>query len=174
MLALRKVSHYLALFFILLILSGCESKSIHSETAIKQQKALLLAQKELPNHGILEQSHDGYVYLKVPDEYVYRLFPLIKEPGFIKPDSIRRHTKIGAHVTVFYANEGKEIKPIEELGKTYTFIPQDILTVRSAKKEFIVLVIDSPELEQLRKNHDFSPWVQGHAFHITLAERRLR
>lgn len=128
---------------------------------------------DLPNQGILKQAPDGYVYLKVPNNYVYRLFPLVKEKRFIIPSSIQRHTKIGAHISVIYKKEASKIGPIKELGKSYSFLPKKIKHVRTGSKEYIILEVESPELETLRRRYGLSSRLMNHPFHITLAEKRL-
>jgi hypothetical protein len=135
------------------------------------QEVVEIKIRDLPTHGILEQTNEGYAYLKVSDEFVYRLFPLVREPGFKMPGAIRRRSRIGAHISVFYEDEGKRIRPIEELGRIFFFEHQEIKKVRQRNKEFIVLEVDSPELEILRKKYGFAPLLFGHRFHITLAEK---
>ena len=138
----------------------------------KQEEAIHIAKKDLPSEGILQQGLDGYVYVKVANEYVHRLFPLIKEPGFVKPGSITRNTKIGAHISVFYKKEAQKAGQIKELGKVYSFKPVSIRRIRTGKKEYIILDISAPELESLRESYGLSPLLQGHDFHITLAEKK--
>lgn len=120
-----------------------------------------------------QTSTDKYVYIKVINEYVHRLFPLIKQPGFVKPGSITRLTKIGAHISVFYENEAKQISPISEVGRTFYFKPKEIRTVRNGNKEYIVLDVEAPQLEKLRSHYGLSPKLFNHEFHITLAERKV-
>lgn len=159
----------------LLALTACDSFSYVSSPPIsRQEEALTIAQYDLPTQGRLEQRPDGFVYLKVSNQYVHRLFPLVKEPGFFVPQSIQRHTKVGAHISVFYKGETRSIEPIQELGKIYSFEPTQIRIVRTTGKEFIILEVKAPQLEHLRQRYGLSPKLMGHEFHITLAERNTK
>jgi hypothetical protein len=144
-----------------------------SAPSLRQDEIIAIAQKDLPSQGILKKNQDGYVYLKIPDRYVKRLFPLIKEPGFSIPYAIRRHTKVGAHISVFYKDETRLFGPMNEIGKIYTFEPRNIKRVRAGAKEYIILEVRAPELENLRKRYGLSPKLLNHEFHITLAEKRI-
>lgn len=162
--------------FIFLFLVSCqtpvnEKRSINSAQA-SHSEALEIARKDLPSEGRLEQGRDGYIYLKVSNDYVHRLFPLIKQSGFHIPSSIQRNTKTGAHISVFYKKEGEHVGKIPEIGKIYSFIPTEIKVVRSKSKEYVILEVSAPELENLRKKYHLSPKLMGHEFHITLAEKR--
>ena len=135
--------------------------------------AIAEALQDLPSKGVLKQGPDGYVYLKIPDRYVYKLFPLVKEPGFTLPGHIRHHTKVGAHISVMYKGEGAQISPIHELGRRYAFAPRRIRHVRSGAKEYIILDVQAPQLERIRQGYGLTPKLRNHEFHITLAEKRL-
>ena len=141
---------------------------------VQDEKIIETAKAELPHQGTVEQGPDGFVYLKVTDEYAYRLFPLLKEDrGFTVPSAIKRHSKPGAHISIFYANEANSIGPIRDIGKEYSFEPKAIKRVRSGAKEYIILEVQAPELEKLRESYGFSPKLKNHEFHITLAEKRM-
>lgn len=164
-------------FFLLICLFlTVEARSYQSQTTFPstlEEQALSIAQHELPHQGILTQKSDGYVYVKVSNHYIHNLFPLIKQPGFVKPSSVTRPTQVGAHISVFYKNETGRIGHISEIGKAYTFKPKAIKTVRNGNKEFIVLEVEAPQLEKLRTHYGVSPKLFNHEFHITLAERKL-
>jgi hypothetical protein len=147
------------------------SYSIAVAPAENFQEIVEIKIRDLPTHGILEQTNAGYIYLKVSDEYVHRLFPIVREPGFKMPAAIRRNSRVGAHISVFYESEGKLILPVEELGRVFFFEPKEIKVVRQRNKDYIILDVDSPELEKLRQRYGFSPLLFGHRFHITLAEK---
>jgi hypothetical protein len=144
-----------------------------SAPSLKQNEVVAFAQKNLPTQGILKKNQDGYVYLKIPDRYVKVLFPLIKEPGFAIPYAIRRHTKIGAHISVFYKGETAPFGQMSEIGKVYSFEPKSIKRVRAGRKEYIILEVFAPGLENLRKRYGLPPKLLNHEFHITLAEKRI-
>lgn len=162
------------LFVFLLLASEVNCYQIQTRfPSTVEERALSIAQHELPHTGTLTQIGDGYVYVKVSNDYVHRLFPLIEQPGFDKPSSITRQTKVGAHISVFYENEAKQIGPISEVGKTFYFKPKDIRTVRNGNKEYIILEVEAPQLEKLRSHYGLSPKLFNHEFHITLAARTI-
>lgn len=137
-------------------------------------RAVQTARHDLISKGVLRQGPDGYVYLKIPNKYVYKLFPLVQEPGFTLPGSIKRHTKTGAHISVMYKAEAAAAGPVQELGRTYAFEPKRIRHVRAGAKEYIILEVEAPELGKIRKRHGLSPKLMNHEFHVTLAEKRLK
>lgn len=141
------------------------------ESVLPGEKIVEYVNRNLPLEGSLRLDHSGYIYLKVTNRYVYELFPMLHLQGFQMPGSIRRHTKIGAHISVFYKDEGQSIGRIDEIGKVYGFVPKRVRQVRARGKEYVILEVDAPELEQLRKRYGLSSKLLGHEFHITLAER---
>jgi hypothetical protein len=165
---------YKVLFFILFLLTSCQSSSQTVTLAPSPyEEALKVAREELPSYGKLEQGPDGYVYLKVPNRYVYRLFPILHEHHFDVPYAIKRHTRIGAHISVFYKGEALAVGPIREIGYVFDFEPERIKIVRSGRKQYIILEVKSPQLELLRQRYGLSPKLMDHEFHITLAEKNL-
>ncbi|WP_068471189.1 hypothetical protein [Candidatus Protochlamydia phocaeensis] len=161
----------LALIFISLLAAGYAYQSTPFHLLEQRQEEIVEAAKQLPQSGILKQNPDGYVYLKVDDQYIHRLLPFVDEPGFHKPGSLNRPSKVGAHISVMYKKEGQESRPIEELGKAYSFRIKDFRYVKSKGKTFAILELDAPELEQLRERYGLSPKLLGHEFHITIAEK---
>lgn len=164
--------YFVWLFTFLLLLSG-NIWSYSSPVAFQQSEALKVAKQNLPSEGMLQQSSDGYVYVKVTDDYVRYLFPLIQQPGFDIPSAVKRHTKIGAHISIFYENEAKAIGPIPEIGQLFSFEPESIQMIRSGRKEYIILQVTAPQLENLRQHYGLSSKLLDHEFHITLAEKHL-
>lgn len=139
-----------------------------------QQEALKYAQENLPKEGRLIVKPDGFTYLKVDDNYIYKLFPMLglKEDGFREPPYFRTRSSPGAHISVFYKEE--HIKP-EEAGQYFQFKLKDIVIVRPSKYiSFAILKVESPELEKLREKYGKSPKLLGHEFHITLAKKTVR
>lgn len=132
------------------------------------------AQDHLPQKGILKEGRDGFVYLKVDDNYIYQLFPMLNEPGYVKPPYFRRSNSPGAHISVFYVDERKRTGKISEIGQSFAFQISQLSYVPPKTREFIVLQVRSPELEQLRSKYGVSPLLKGHDFHITIAEKKFR
>lgn len=132
------------------------------------------AQKNLPQEGVLIQKSDGYVYLKVDDNYIHKLFPRLglREKGYREPPYFRASDSPGAHISLFNADE--QITP-EETGQTIPFQLKRIVIVKPAKDtHYAILEVEAPELEAIRKKYGLNPKLQGHEYHITLARKKLR
>jgi hypothetical protein len=138
------------------------------------QEAVDYAKKNLPLEGKLIQNPDGFVYLKVDDNYIHKLFPLLKlkEEGFREPPYFRSKRSPGAHISVFYV--GEKVHP-KELGSYFHFEPKKICFIKRSKKaSLVILQVESAELETLRKKYGLSPKLQGHEFHISLGTKEFK
>ena len=140
----------------------------HQEVPYAQ--ALAYAQKNLVHEGTLVQQSDGYAYVKVDDRYIHDLFPLLHaEPDYKKPPYFRRKNAPGAHISVAYGDEHIKLK---EVGQRFSFSIKDIVIVSPKKNvSYIILQVESPALEALRKSYGLGPKLQGHEFHISLAKK---
>lgn len=132
------------------------------------------AKTNLPQTGTLQESDDGFVYLKVDDNYIYQLFPLLHRENYEEPPFFRRKKSPGAHISVFYSNERKRLDHIRELGQRFSFEINHFKTVPPGSNEYFVLTVKSPQLEALRKKYGFKPLRHGHDFHITIAKKKER
>lgn len=135
------------------------------------QEILNYAQENLPMEGQLVVKSDGFGYLKVDDNYIHNLFPMLglEEDGFKKPPYFRTNEAPGAHISVFYVNEN--IMP-EEVGQYFHFELKQIVIVKPSKDtSYAVLQVESPELEKLREKYGLSPKLFGHDYHISLAKK---
>lgn len=133
-------------------------------------KVVSYARANLPLEGKLVEK-DGFFYLKVDNEYIHTLFPMLElsEKGFKEPPYFRSKNSTGAHISVFYKDE--YISP-EEIGKTFHFELKQIVIVQVSKEaSYAVLQVVSPELEELRKKYGLSPKLHNHEFHISLAKK---
>ena len=141
---------------------------------VKNEAAVInWAQKNLPKKGILEY-RGGFIYLKVDDDYINQLFPLLDNPLYEKPPFFRRYDSIGAHISVFYVQETRKIGRVKEIGQRFTFKVLSLAAVPPKTREFIVLKVASPQLEQLRKKYGLKPYLEDHDFHITIAKKKYR
>jgi len=158
----------------MLLYVSYQEKSSQDTYTTNWDKALEHAQSNLPHEGTLVVGRDGFVYLKVSDEYINELFPILdlEKEGFRKPPFFRTGKSPGAHISVFYKQE--RIHP-KELGRTFHFNIKKVEIVQPNKwDEFAILKVESPELEQLREKYGLSPKLKGHDFHITIGKKRLR
>lgn len=132
------------------------------------------AKENLPQRGRLMQAPDGYIYLKVDDDYIDQLYPMLSEKGYIKPPYFRRSDSPGAHISVFYTKEREQTGKIKEVGRYYPFTLSFLSFVPEKSHEYIVIVVNAPELEDLRQKYGLSPLLQGNDFHITIAKKKFK
>lgn len=132
------------------------------------------ARVNLPTEGKLVVKSDGYGYIKVDDNYIYALFPMLglKQEGYRIPPYFRNPSSPGAHISVFYADE--HVIP-SEVERTFHFEPVKIEIVKASKDtSYAVLQVRAPELEKLREKYGLSPKLFGHEFHISLGVKHKR
>lgn len=151
-----------------------EHVSTHEIDRNNAAKVLEYAKTNLKQEGRLKEGADGYVYLKVDSDYIDKLFPLLSQPGYVKPPFFRRSDSPGAHISVFYKDEREQTGKIQEIGKWYSFKITGLTFVPVKTHEYIVLQVESPELEQLRQKYGFTPLLKGHDFHITIAKKKFK
>jgi hypothetical protein len=144
--------------------------TIHSPVQT-DESIVQYAREHLPHTGVLQQGPDGFVYVKVDDRYIKELYPMLDLEGYVMPPYFRRPDSPGAHISVFYVFESEQIGHLAELGRTYEFKVEGLAFVPYKHPKFAVLHVSSPELEHLRQKYGFSPLLQNHDFHITIAEK---
>lgn len=135
-------------------------------------EVLNYAQEHLPQRGTLLMTDDGFGYLKVDDDYIHTLFPMIDvaKEGYKKPPYFRSAESPGAHISVFYVDE--HIRP-EEIGQEVNFTLKEIVIVQpTPDTRYVVLQIESKELEHMREKYGLSPKLHDHEFHISLAKKK--
>jgi len=148
--------------------------AITSTETTLETEALEWAQNHLPQVGTLKEDLRGFVYLKVDDDYIEQLFPMLENTHYEKPPYFRRADSPGAHISVFYVDERDKIGAIKEIGQTYSFKITGFAEVPEKTHKYIALQVDSPQLEQLREKYGLSPLLKGHKFHITIAKKKGR
>jgi hypothetical protein len=125
-------------------------------------------EQNLPTQGILEQTKNGFVYVKVPDDYIYELYKFIHNEDYLFPPYFGENL-VGAHISVIHSKEAPQ-EAIEELGLVVTFeimelkkiYLQTMLGVESA----YILTIHAPILDAIRKKYGLSsPY---YPYHITV------
>lgn len=126
--------------------------------------------ENLPEYGTLVQDDRGFVYVDLPNDYIYKLNPLIAEKGFELPPYFGPGLH-GAHISVIYAGEATEnnIK-IKEAGQTIYFSPKDCKVVKPGNWQDVdavyIIQVDAPALDKLRKRYGLSK--AAYPFHITI------
>jgi hypothetical protein len=160
----------------LLLLNGIFSSYCNAYqtegVALDAEPIVQWAQSHLPQKGVLKENDQGFVYLKVDDGYINQLFPKLSAHNYIKPAYFRRPDSPGAHISVFYVDERGRTGDIKEIGQGFSFKISDLAYVPEKSREYIVIKVKSPELEQLRSKYNLSPLLHGHDFHITIAKKK--
>lgn len=145
-------------------------------TVIDAPQVLSYAQDCLAHKGPLEKTEDGFVYVKVSDDYIFETVELLGN-GEIDPPPYFGEGKVGAHITVIEAIESKEKRLNLPLGKPIAFKIVNFASVDVKNDEGIrriyFFTVDAPELERIRKANGLSPKIHGYDFHITAAIENL-
>lgn len=132
--------------------------------------AIIHAASHLKRKGQLEKSKNNLIYLNIDDAYIHKLFPLLQDYQIKMPDYFGEGS-VGAHITVIYPEEGKEINK-KDLGAEHDFSIKNVAVTEIGQKTYYVLLIDSPSLLQLRRKYNlpdllcFKDYSVG--FHITV------
>lgn len=147
-------------------LLGCA----HLHQAIPQIELWQWSRTHGDFYAELKQDERGFVYLDIPDEYVYSLEKLYHKHGMELPPYFGKD-KAGAHVSVIAANDGKGLK-VAEVGKKYKFRVVNVDSVKpdgwAGVDKVHFLTLDCPALESLRSKYGFTPKMNGHHdFHLT-------
>jgi len=133
--------------------------------------------KEEPIFGELKQTKDGFLYVDMPNNIINAFYVSIDDKKKEKPPyNLKKYDAIGAHITVAYKDEIKDIV-IDEIGEK---IPMKIKKLYSVNPEgwdgmnkVWFLSIESPRLEQIRKKYNLTKLInKTHDFHITVAVRK--
>jgi hypothetical protein len=131
---------------------------------------LLDAATHLPASGRLTLSKTNLTYLKIDDDYIHQLFPLLQNPQIQKPNYFAPGSE-GAHMSVIYPEENTLIRPTD-LNQTHQFIIKDVLAAELNAKKYYILATESPSLLNLRRHYKLSDllYFRGYSigFHITV------
>lgn len=124
----------------------------------------------LPTHGHLVKTVDNLVALKIDDDYIHQLYPLLQGKAINKPNYFGEQG-VGAHISVFYPAENVQVDA-KLLGQEYSFKIKDLLKAKIINKNYFVLTIESPGLLLLRQQYGLvekllfkNYWID---FHITI------
>ncbi|MBJ7449089.1 MAG: hypothetical protein JHC93_01870 [Parachlamydiales bacterium] len=133
-----------------------------------------IAQNNLPHNGVLKITPEGFLYLKISDDYIFDLLPLISGQDIVAPPYFKPGM-IGAHISVAYENEmeGMNYSDLIALGEVVSF---EILNFQHLNldnciigNDIYILDIKAPRLSEIRTQLGLSSLIKGHDFHITVA-----
>jgi len=160
---------YLLRFFLLPLLLLVHHGFIEAKTCDKIVHYIF---ENLEVSGVLEQDANGFVYVKVDDDYIYKLHEFIADEGFDPPPYFDRELAHGAHITVMPSHEIEScnIGKIDELGSTVFFRIKSCQIWRPTSwrsvSDVYVVTVDAPFLEKIRKKYRLP--TAKYDFHITI------
>jgi hypothetical protein len=159
---------------------GLLSCLLISATSVEIEAPHILhyAQTHLPQIGPLEMTPEGFVYVKVPDDYIFALIEKIGKEEIESPPYFGEG-KVGAHISVIDASEAKNKQlDLPLIGRNIRFSIKNLAYVeiddgKGQGRRIYFLTIHSPELERLRLCNGFSRQIRGADLHITIGVEYL-
>jgi|GEM_PF-2889727 len=138
-------------------------------TALFDEVVLRIADKLNPKGWI--QQHNGYCYLRVNDNYINLIQPMLNKYGNItKPVYFNPSNNIGAHISIIYPDEN--IVPQVTIGQKHTFSVSGLFKAQHGSQNYFALSVISTSLAALRQKHGLTaqPFFdrQEIPFHITV------
>jgi hypothetical protein len=138
-----------------------------------------VAQNLFSLKGILRQDSQGFLYLDVSDDFVYKILPLLKETGIERPPYFEYTGPFGAHFAIILSKELRSHsswKKIPELGQEFSFELIGCHCLEPAgwaeMEKVWFFTIKCPQAERLREKHLLPSLINNHEFHITCAVKR--
>jgi hypothetical protein len=136
---------------------------------------------EVKLKGVLKQTKEGFVYIKLSNDVIHGLFTLIDEEGIEEPPYFGKG-EIGAHISVISDEEAeeKEIEKIDELGEEFSF---KMLGMKSVKpkgwKEMArvwFVEFEAPEIEKMRQKYGLPKSYKGtkNKWHVSVAIKKAK
>ena len=139
-----------------------------SRLCFASEAVLEYVREHFPQRGVLKNNGD-FLYVALEDGYIQDLVGLIPEEGFAAPPYFGELYDTGAHISVIYPREVGGPLAISELGRCFNFTVTGCHIYYPRHWEGVeqvwVILVDAPELEELRAKYGLSP---GFAFHITV------
>jgi hypothetical protein len=167
---MHNLRYLLFFLFIWICTSYIAKKASHCD------EILTYIYEHLPSCGDLQEVKGQFVYVKVDDQYIYRLQEFIKEDGYEVPPYFGSPDLVGAHISVIYPEEMKRygIFDIAELGEKICFQIKgcEIIHPPHWKNVDLVYIItlNAPKLDQLRGKYGLSK--RKYDFHITIGIKK--
>ncbi|MBS0604602.1 MAG: hypothetical protein JSS60_06140 [Verrucomicrobia bacterium] len=146
-------------------------------TVIDAPEILNFAEQSMPHQGPLKKTSEGFVYVKVPNDYILETLTLLKVDKAEAPAYFGQG-KVGAHITVIDADESKgralKLPPMGTMipFKIVNFSSVDVTNEHGSKRIYM-FTVEAPELEKIRLVNGLPPKVRGFDFHITAAIQYL-
>lgn len=108
---------------------------------------------QLPKTGVIVTSSEMFTYLNIDDAYITQLTPMLQDkfPNVSMPEYFGL-TPVGAHISVMYPNENTPLRK-EDIGKKFSFTISDLVRAEINSKHYYVLLVNSPDLLELRHKY---------------------
>lgn len=160
--------------FLFFLLCLCQVGIAEEVSSCKEILAYI--EQHLPSTGVLLHSSNGFLYVKVDDDYIHKLNDFVKEEGFEEPPYFGQLYTSGAHISVIYPEEIKNngLISISELGEEICFRVKGCRIEKPPNwkgvEKVCFISVDAPNLEHLREKYGFSP--KEFEFHITIGIKK--
>lgn len=148
-------------------------------TVLNEPEALKYAEMNLSHVGTLHKTDKGFVYLKVSDDYITQILPLLHNKN-LQPPPYFGPGLVGAHVSIILPGELDWSHPPQfpSMGTEFPFNISHFKMVSSENQpsspytkkvdRYYFFTLEAPALELLRITAGLSPKIDGHDFHITV------
>ena len=115
-----------------------------------------------------QQEKNGFTYVDVDDNFIWRGVEVIKKFGFEEPPYFEEGG-VGAHITVMDTVEGKPVDISDILGQKIDFTVEEFASVIPGGREYFVMLVKADKLDQIREEKGLKKI--KHPFHITIGVR---
>lgn len=129
---------------------------------------------ELSCVGMIKSTETGYIYIDIDDAFIHRVFDLISDLNFKKPNYFTAgKNHIGAHISVAYAEEIVSCEDVEVALSSASFSVEGLYQAVIQNKQYIMLKVLSPEIASIRAALGLSDQLNFKGYwiglHITVA-----
>jgi hypothetical protein len=146
-------------------------------TFLENRELLKFVQMHLACTGHLCQRENGYLYLKISDDFIRQLFQFIDAPEKELPDYFSESNYTGAHISVAYPEEADQIMQVKSVNSTYTFGLGSYFKAEIRNKLYFGCTVESPALAQIRAELGLSKMLNFKGtlvpFHFTIATKKI-
>jgi len=137
--------------------------------------------EEVELKGVLKQTKDGFVYIKIDNDFIHGVFPLLEDKNVKEPPYFGKG-EIGAHISAITKDEidEKEIEKIDELGEELSFTIKGVFSTEpqgwKGMSRVWFVSVDCPRIIEIRKKYKLPETYEnkGHDYHITIAVREKK
>lgn len=155
----------------LIVALVCIFSTCIAAQAPRSPEVMHYVRHHLSHCGVLK-SEDGFLYVDIDDAYIHKLITFLEEEGFQEPPYFGKPGLVGAHISVAYYDEARELGlgEIEECGQLIVFTPKKCQVVHPPKwketESLYIITVEAPELDRIRKKYGLPR--REHEFHITV------